>query len=202
MKIYNKVILVFSAVFLLLNVSFAASSPIPTMQATADKVIAALKSNQAKLKNNPAIANGIVTKYLLPLVDERSMAQAVLGRTAWNSATAAQQNEFIQQFRILVVRTYAAAFSSFTNESVQFKPVRGNLASQSFIQVQSNIISKERPPIAVNYSLAQQNSGWKIIDFSVEGVSMVQSFHSQFASQLSSSGVAGLIKALKAHNNQ
>lgn len=186
----------------LANNVLAASSPIPMLQNTANQIITQLKANQAHLKSNPSIAYNIVTKYLLPMVDQQAMAQQVLGRTAWNSASATQRSQFITQFRTLVVRTYAAAFSQFSNEKVQFQPIRGGIAGQSVIQVQSTIISTARPPISVNYNLALNGGSWKITDFSVDGVSMIQSFNSQFQSVLAQSGIDGLIKSLTAHNQK
>ena len=201
-KICSKIVLGFMASALLMTSAFAASSPIPQLQSTANTIIAQLQANKASLKNNPNIAYNIVTQYLVPMVNQQYMAQAVLGRNAWNNATAAQRSAFIAQFKILVVRTYAAAFSQFTDEQVKFMPIRGNIDGQSMLQVQSQIVSSSRPPINVNYNLMLSGSSWKIIDFSVDGISMIQSFSSQFAGVLAQSGMNGLIQTLTAHNQK
>ena len=201
-KIFSKIVLGFMASALLMTSAFAASSPIPQLQSTANTIIAQLQANKASLKNNPNIAYNIVTQYLVPMVNQQYMAQAVLGRNAWNNATAAQRSAFIAQFKILVVRTYAAAFSQFTDEQVKFMPIRGNIDGQSMLQVQSQIVSSSRPPINVNYNLMLSGSSWKIIDFSVDGISMIQSFSSQFAGVLAQSGMNGLIQTLTAHNQK
>jgi phospholipid transport system substrate-binding protein len=171
------------------------------LQNTANKIIAELKQNQAKLKANPKISYNVVTKYLLPLVDQQAMAQAVLGRNAWNKATASQRSQFIAEFRTLVVRTYASAFSQFNNEAVKFKPLRGNI-SGSIVQVQSVIVSSARPAINVNYNLVQKGGSWKVIDFSVDGISMINSFQSQFAGILANQGISGLITTIAKHNQK
>lgn len=201
-SIINKIVMA-SCLFAALIYSgiASASSPIPQLQSTADKIITALKNNQSSLKSNPRIAAHIVTEYLAPVVDQQAMAQAVVGRNAWNNASSAQRNQFISQFKTLVVNTYAAAFAQFSDQRVQFSPIRGG-ADQSRVNVQSSIISSSRPPISVSYTLSHNGSNWKIIDFSVDGVSMVQSFRSQFAGPLAQSGISGLIKSLATHNGQ
>lgn len=201
-KIFSKIVLGFMASALLITSAFAASSPIPQLQSTANTIIAQLKANKSALKSNPNIAYNIVTQYLVPMVNQQYMAQAVLGRNAWNSATPAQRSAFIAQFKTLVVRTYAAAFSQFSDEQVKFMPIRGNIAGQNMLQVQSQIVSSSRPPINVNYNLMLSGNTWKIIDFSVDGISMIQSFSSQFAGVLSQSGMNGLIQTLTAHNQK
>ncbi|MGE3920160.1 MAG: phospholipid-binding protein MlaC [Gammaproteobacteria bacterium] len=182
------------------TLSFAASSPVPELQATANKIVAELKSNQNQLATNPKIASNIVTQYLLPLADQQGMAQAALGRAAWKSATPTQRTEFVNQFRTLIVKTYAAAFSHFKDQKVEFLPLRGQLAAQNNITVQSKIISSQRPPVTVTYNLVNQGGHWKVRDFSVDGISMIQSFNSQFTSQLAQGGIAKLIETLKQHN--
>jgi phospholipid transport system substrate-binding protein len=165
-------------------------------------MIAELRSHRASLKSNPNIAYNLVMRRLLPLVDQQAMAQAVLGRNVWASASGSQRQAFIREFRSLVVHTYAAAIAQFSNEEVQFLPERGDTGALR--NVKTRIIShgSGRPPINVDYRLQWQSSGWRIIDFSVDGISMVQSFRAQFASQLGQAGLNGLIARLAAHNQR
>ena len=180
--------------------ALAASSPLPMLQNTANQIVSALNQNKAALKNNPQISYSIVNRYLVPLVDQNEMAQAVLGRNVWQNATSTQKTQFIQQFRLLVVRTYAAAFSQFSDEQVQFKPIRNLDNSASLLKVNSLIVRSNGPSIPVSYTLKLEGSNWKVVDFAVDNVSMVQSFKSQFQGQLSSGGLDTLIANLTSHN--
>jgi len=56
------------------------------------------------------------------------------------------------------------------------------------------------PSIPVNYSLVSSGSQWKLYDMTVEGVSMLQSFRSQFADKLSRGNMTDLLNALKQHS--
>jgi phospholipid transport system substrate-binding protein len=54
----------------------------------------------------------------------------------------------------------------------------------------------------LDYRLEKTSTGWKIYDVSILGVSLVQSFRDQFASEIDQHGVAGLINALRNRNKQ
>lgn len=200
-KIVCKITVISLLFMLLASGAWASSSPIPMLQNTADQVTAVLKVHKNQLKSNPSISYNAVVRYVLPIVDQQSMAQSVVGRNAWSEATPAQRAEFIKEFRMLVTRTYASAFSEFSNERVVFQPMRGN-ANQPMVQVQSKIVSNARPAVNLDYTLVNHGSGWKITDFSVDGISMIQSFRSQFLSTLAQSGMPGLIQELAAHNKK
>ena len=173
-----------------------ASSPVPMLQDTSNHILAVLQQNKSKLASNPSIIFNAVQQYMVPHVDVEGMSRSVLGRQAWTNASASDRNEFKQVFTQLVIRTYASPLAEYSNETVQFAPVRGPLSSQ-FIRVNSTIVRPSARNIALSYSLINQGSQWKIYDLSVEGVSLLQSFHSQFAQVLQNSDMKALIKEMR-----
>jgi phospholipid transport system substrate-binding protein len=191
------------AVFLLLLAfgvtAFAQPSPIPMLQSTSDQMIAALQQNKASL-NKPGVVYGLTRRILLPHVDTAGMARSVLGKDVWAGATSAQRQRFTDQFIMLLIRTYSAAFAAYTNEKVQFMPLRGDISGQTFTEAESQIIRQGGPAVSVSYRLVLQKGQWKLYDFSVDGVSMIESFRSQFADQLSQGNLDGLIQQLTQHN--
>jgi len=183
--------------------AFAQPSPIDMLQDTSNQMIKALQQNKTALKNNPEVVYTITKRILLPRVDTVGMARSVLGRNVWMNATQAQRQQFTQQFVTLLVRTYSAAFAAYTDENVQFSPIRGDTADQTFIQVDSQIIRHNgAPPVTVTYRLLSSNGEWKVYDFSVDGVSMIESFRSQFAEELSRGNLDTLIQQLVKHNSE
>lgn len=180
--------------------TLAASSPSTMLQTTTDEVIAALKSNQATLKNNPKVAYRIINTIIVPRFDLEGMARSVLPRNIWIQATAGQRAQFTQQFTNLLVRTYASALASYQNETVQYLPPRGN-ANNSRMQINSTILRQGGPSISVSYRLVFIGQNWKIYDFAVDGISMLQSYRSQFTDQLSQGGnINTVIQKLSQHN--
>lgn len=181
---------------------WAASAPMEMMQSTTSQVLAALNANKATLKSKPAVVRNIMEQYLLPHVALGTMARSVLGRAAWNSATPAQREQFTQEFKRLLVNTYSSALANYTNQTVQFLPMRSDVGGRSQVQINSKVIRNDGPPISVSYQLTLEGGAWKVYDFSVDGVSMLGSFRSQFSNELSQSGLDALIKRLAQHNAQ
>lgn len=196
MKIVKLVFFSF-ALYLTQNL-WAQTTPVPMLQQTADNILNALKQNKQSLKKNHQIIFQSVERYLLPNVDVSGMSRSVLGRQAWSKATAAEREQFSRAFTQLVIRTYASPLAEYTDETVKFSPVRGSLEAR-FIRVNSVIVRSTGNNIPLTYSLVSKNGQWKIYDLSVEGVSLLQSFRSQFAQALQNSNISSLIQQMKEH---
>jgi phospholipid transport system substrate-binding protein len=174
---------------------YAEASPVPMLEKAANAIIATLKDNKTSLKSNPNIIYKAVETYLLPSVDVMGMSRSVLGRQAWNKATPAERAQFSAAFTRLVVRTYATPLAEYSDETVQFLPLRG-LISNRFIRVNSVIVRSSGRNIPLSYSLVSKNGQWKIYDMSVEGVSLLQSFRQQFSQALQNSNVNEVVKQM------
>ncbi|WED43903.1 MlaC/ttg2D family ABC transporter substrate-binding protein [Legionella cardiaca] len=174
---------------------WAQTSPLPMLESTANQIIATLKENKSSLKQNPQIIHQAVKRYLLPNVDVSGMSRSVLGRQAWNKASASERQQFSYEFTQLVIRTYATPLAEYTDEKIKFLPIRGSLDGR-FLRVNSVIIRSNGQNIPLSYSLVSKNGTWKIYDLSVEGVSLLQSFRSQFADALRNSSMQQIIKQL------
>lgn len=173
-----------------------AASPVPMLENTAQQIIGTLKQNKSQLKQNHHIIYQAVERYLLPNVDVNGMSRSVLGREAWNKATAAERQEFTQVFTQLVIRTYANPLAEYTDETVKFLPAHVPSSGQ-FMRVNSVIMRSNGHPIPLSYSLVSLHQQWKIYDLSVEGVSLLQSFHSQFGQVLQNSSMHDLIQQMR-----
>ena len=187
---------------LICTMAWAVSSPVAILQNTSNQLISALQRNQATLKTKPQVVYGIVNQILLPHVDVMSMSSKALGREAWLRATPAQRQAFAQQFVTLLIRTYSSALAHYTNERVNFLPLRGDYNSQSRVQVNSVIVRESGPSINLSYRMMRVGGQWMLYDFSVDGVSIIESFRSQFVQVLQQRGIDGLINELAQHNAQ
>ncbi len=177
----------------------ASSNPVAMLQSVADQMIASLKANRTTLKQNPTLVYSLARKIVVPHADLDEMSKRVLPPQTWNSATPGQRQEFKREFTTLLVRTYASALAEYKDQTVRFYPVRGG-SQGSTVKVNSQIIRSDGPSISVIYSLIGAGAQWRLYDMTVEGVSMLQSFRSQFADQLAKGDIASLIRTLKQHN--
>ncbi len=185
-----------------LGVILASGDPVVQLSQTADQMISALKSNKTEIKSNPGLVESLARKILLPEVNIDLMAKLALGRDGWNNASGPQRTDFTKGFTTLMIRTYAGAFSAYTDETVKFYPLRPGDTDGNRVQIKSEVLQTGGPAIPVNYRVLKQGDSWRVYDITVDGVSLIQSFRSQFASQLSQGGMDQLLAALNKHNDE
>jgi len=183
--------------FVFSPLTWANGSAVPMLENAADQIISTLKENKMKLKANQSIVRHAVRQYLLPHVDVVGMSRSVLGRNAWNKATAAEKQEFTSVFTELVIRTYATPLAEFSGETVSFSPQQST--DGRFARVNSVIKRTNGQNIPLSYALISQNGDWKVYDLSVEGVSLLQSFRNQFSQVLQQADMKTLILQMKQH---
>lgn len=177
---------------------FAVESPITQLQTIANKMISQLESNKSQLHNLTVIRR-IVDRVLIPNVDLDRMSASVIGRY-WRTATTAQRSQFESEFSYLVTTTYASALSSYNNDKVAFQPLRENFATRQTATVNSIITRANGQRIPITYDVARHGDSWKVYDFSIEHVSMVQSYRSQFQDVLAQGGMPALLSRMQTHN--
>lgn len=183
--------------FMAFGVVLAGNTPTELLKQVGDNMVTELKAHQSELKSHPDVIHAIVTRTLIPAVDVNRMSGLVVGRQYWYQATPDQRHEFVSLFQRLVINTYSNALASYDNDKLVVLPMRqapeGRLAS-----VQTAIVRKDGRRIGITYEMVKQDDQWKVYDFSVEGVSIVSNYHSQFADTLAQGGMSSLIKQLQA----
>ena len=196
--------------FILVNLLFVttytafadSSSPVDMLESIANQMIDGLRANKASLKTNPTFVYSLARKLVVPHADLAEMSKRVLPPSIWNNATSSQQSQFESEFTTLLIRTYASALAEYTNETVKFYPVRGGYQGKTNVSVSSQILRSDGPDVSVSYRLILKGSEWKLYDMTVEGISLISSFRSQFADQVSQgNNMDDIIKHLKQHNS-
>lgn len=182
--------------------AYAVSSPVDMLKSVSDQAINELKANRASLKSNKSVVYRIINGILLPHIALDDMARVALGRTAWTNATPAQRSEFTKEFTTLMVRTYSSALAAYTDETVRFYPLREDYQNKNHVQVDSTIIRETGPSVSVKYRVVLRGGQWKVYDITVEGISILESFRSQFADELSQGNLNDLLNRLKQHNQE
>ncbi|MDB5792433.1 MAG: hypothetical protein JWQ80_2457 [Massilia sp.] len=142
----------------------------------------------------------LVNSKILPHVDAEKMTAQAAGRF-WRQATPDQQKRLSEEFRTLLVYTYSGALSQIKNETIEFKPMRA-AATDTDVEVRSQVNVTRGEPITLNYRLAKVNGGWKIYDINVLGAWLVETYKGTFAAEINKSGVDGLINKLAERNRQ
>lgn len=173
------------------------SDPIDLLKYISNNMIRELKANQATLKTKPGIVYKLANRYVVPYADLDEMSKRVLPPAVWRGASASQKAQFKKEFTRLVIRTYASALTSYKDQEAKFYPLRGKAGNN--VQIRGEIIGSESN-IQVSYRLLKSGGKWKLYDLSVEGVSLISSFRSQFAGILANGNMSTLLKRLSKHN--
>ncbi|SHH65689.1 phospholipid-binding protein MlaC [Massilia sp. CF038] len=164
------------------------------------EVIDTAKADKEIQAGNQKRVMDLVETKILPYVDFQRMTALAAGRH-WRDATPEQQKQLSNEFRTLLVFTYSGALSQIKNETVEFKPLRADPADQE-VEVRSVVNMARGEPVTLNYRLAKSPQGWKIFDINVLGAWLVETYKGTFATEISKSGIDGLIKALAERNKK
>jgi len=141
----------------------------------------------------------LVDAKVLPHFDFERMTKLAVGRP-WRTATPEQKQALMTEFRILLVRTYTKAFTSYRDQTVEVKPLKLN-SNATDVTIRTSITKPGgQQPILVDYDMEKSPNGWKVYDLTVEGVSLVTSYRGTFADQIQQGGIDGLIKTLTEKN--
>ena len=97
------------------------------------------------------------------------------------------------------MRTYSNALSSYKNQKIVYKPLKMN-AGDTEVLIRTEIIQPGSKPVQLDYSLEKQDSGWKVFDVVVAGISLVTNYREQFGQEVRNGGIDGLIASITAKN--
>ena len=163
-----------------------------------DEVLAVIRADKDIQSGNQKKVLELVEAKVLPHFSFPRMTQLAMGRN-WRDATPEQQKKMIGEFRTLLVRTYTTAFTQYKNQTVEYKPLRA-AAGDTEVVVQSLIKQNSGPPVAVDYSMEKTDSGWKVYNMKIEGISLIENYRNTFNSEIQKHGVDGLIASLANKN--
>jgi phospholipid transport system substrate-binding protein len=117
----------------------------------------------------------------------------------WGKATPEQKKRLTEEFKTLLVRTYASALAAYSEQKFDFRPLRAK-PNDTDVTVNVRVMQPGAQPVTIDYSMEKTASGWKVYDVMVGGVSLVANYRTEFANSVRASGVEGLIKELQAKN--
>ena len=142
----------------------------------------------------------LVDSKIMPNVNFQRMTASAVG-PAWRQATPEQQKRLQDEFKTLLVRSYAGALDQVSEQTVVVRPFRGSPDDKEVL-VRTEIRGRG-DPVQLDYRLEKtpgEGVGWKVYNINVLGVWLVDTYRSQFAQEISSKGIDGLIAALAARN--
>jgi phospholipid transport system substrate-binding protein len=168
------------------------------VQNTTTRMLAVLKAEQDNLRQHPERIYDLVDEIVLPHFDFARMSRWVLGKY-WREASEEQRARFVEEFRNLLVRTYATALLEYSNQAVEVLPLRGD-AQATEVVVRTEVKQPGAYPIPINYSMNVEGGDWKVYDVTIDGISLVASYRSTFGNEAARGGVQRVIALLEERN--
>lgn len=179
----------------------AGQSPAAVVEQTSQQMINALAENRDALNRDPRKVYGLIDTIALPHFDIDAIVRQVLG-SAWRRATPEQRGAFQAAFQTFIMNTYARQLLAYSDEKLTVLPVPADALQADYVMVRTEIQSGSGQPISVDYRLRNKNGAWKIIDFTVEGISLVINYRQSFATQIRRDGLNAVIESIARHNSQ
>lgn len=174
-----------------------ASTPDGLIRQISTEVIDTVKSDKAIQAGDVGKIITLVDTKVMPNVNFQRMTASAVGRN-WRTATPEQQKQLQDEFKTLLVRTYAGALTQVKDQTINLKPLRAG-ADDTEVVVRTEVKGKGEP-IQLDYRLEKSATGWKIYDVNVLGVWLVEQYKNSFAQEINASGVDGLIAKLAEKN--
>ena len=140
----------------------------------------------------------LIEQKVLPHFNFGSMTALAMGQQ-WNKANAEQKKRLVDEFRTLLVRTYASALAAYSEQKFDFRPLRAK-PTDTDVTVNVRVLQPGAQPVTIDYSMEKTGSGWKVYDVMVGGVSLVANYRTEFSTTVRESGIDGLIQSLQAKN--
>lgn len=182
------------------TLSMAEVAPDVLVKKTAEDVLAVVKQDKDIQAGNQNKVFALAEEKILPNFNFDRVSRLVLGK-AWNKASPEQKQAFQDEFRSLLLRTYATALSKYRNQTIEYKPFRAQ-PGDTDVKVKTQILQPGGQPVAVDYSLEKRGDNWKVYDITIEGVSLVTNYRSQFSNEIRQGGLDSLIQKLAAKNQE
>jgi phospholipid transport system substrate-binding protein len=172
--------------------------PDQLVQKITDEILAAVKSDKQLAAGDKQKAVKLAEEKVLPYVDFEQATRLAVGR-AWNQATPDQKKRLVNEFRNMLVRTYSNAIQGYEGQTLKVLPSRGKQDPED-TTVRTQFIRAGGQPLPIDFSMRKTGEGWKVYDITVEGVSLVMTYRSEFDAVVKQEGIDGLIKRLASKN--
>ena len=199
----TKILAVLAALAVSTSAAFPAWSqqdiaPDQLVQKITDEVLASVKSDKDLAAGDKQKALKLAEDKVLPYIDFEHSTRLAVGR-AWNQATPEQKKKLVGEFRSMLVRTYSNGVGAYQGQTLKVLPSRGK-ADPEDTTVRTQFSRPGGQPLPIDFAMRKTDKGWKVYDITVEGVSLVLTYRSEFDAVVKQEGIDGLIKRLTQKN--
>ena len=176
------------------------ASPSQVIETSVEQLLAALVAEQDAINEHPERLYALVNEIVVPHLDIERMARIVLGKH-WRQASSGESQRFIEEFRGVLVRTYATSLQAYADQEINVLSQEDPGDTQT-AAVRVEIHRPGEPVLPLTFHMHNANGKWMVYDLKIEGISLVANFRSQFSSLIRAQGLEAVIAQLADRNQQ
>lgn len=192
-------LLTFSFFTGIVNAAEAMTAPDVLARSVTDDVLAVIRADKAIQAGDQKKARELIESKIAPHFNFAGMAQLALGKN-WSAANPEQRKALIGEFRALLVQTYTASLLLYKDQKIEYRPLK-LAADDNDVLVRSLVRqSGGGEPVQVDYGMEKTDTGWKVYNVKIGGISLVESYRSTFNTEIQKNGMDGLIRTLREKN--
>jgi phospholipid transport system substrate-binding protein len=191
----------FSALLLCLLAPVAAAqdlAPDVLVKNVTSEVVDLITKDREIRSGNRAKLMEVIEAKVLPHFNFAAMTALAMGQN-WRKASAEQKKRLTDEFRTLLVRTYASALAAYSEQRFDYRPLRAK-PTDTDVTVNVRVLQPGAQAVPIDYSMEKTAAGWKVYDVMVGGVSLVANYRTEFGNTVRESGIDGLIRNMQAKN--
>jgi len=170
-----------------------AGTPSDQLKASVDEVIRVLEDPSLKPESKAQERRAAVRKVADNIFDFPETAKRALG-PHWRSLSEKDQQEFVGLFADLLERAYLSKIEAYSGEKIAYT---GDVIDGDLATVKTRFTTKKGTDIPIDYRMLHQGDRWLVYDVSVEGVSLINNYRTQFNKIIQTSSYQDLVTRMK-----
>ncbi|OGK83186.1 MAG: hypothetical protein A2X53_09065 [Candidatus Rokubacteria bacterium GWA2_70_23] len=175
-----------------------AGAPTDQLRGAIDRVIKALDNPALKGDSKVGERRTAVRKIANDIFDFGEIARRSLGRH-WQGRTDKEREEFISLFGDLLERSYISKIELYGGEKILYTNER---MDAEVAVVSTKVITKNGTEVPIDYRLLRRGDRWLVYDISIEGVSLVSNYRTQFNKIIQTTSYGELVKKMRAKQDE
>jgi phospholipid transport system substrate-binding protein len=171
----------------------AAGVPTDQLKGAVERVLKTLDDPALKGDARLGDRRVAVRKIANEIFDFSEIAKRSMARH-WQPLSEAQRTEFVGLFADLLERSYISKIETYGGEKIQYTAER---ADGEFATVSTRIVTKNGTEVPVDYRMIKRADRWLVYDVSIEGVSLVSNYRTQFNKIIQTTSYNELVSKLR-----
>ena len=171
-----------------------AGAPTDQLRASVDQIVKVLEDPALKPEARARDRRAAIRKEAEGVFDFTETAKRALGRH-WQALAEKDRQEFTALFTDLIERAYISKIERYSGERIAYA---GEAADGGLATVRTRFVTKQGTEVPVDYRMQQRRDRWLVYDVSVEGVSLINNYRTQFDKIIQTSSYAELVRKMKA----